>query len=96
MRRLAQILASFFVMCGTAMSLACSAYGEEGKKPLTREACRQFCAMGASKQKLGGTEKDSFNACADAKLCSDPNTHYYVKEYIPEDLLKYFNKRYDG
>lgn len=53
------------------------------KKPLTREACARFCGL---KQKLAGEEKETYNACYDARLCThrptsqvegpDPKRHW--------------------
>lgn len=51
----------------------------------TKEACQIACLMGF-KTKLGGRDKELFNQCADAKHCSDPDTHYYAVE--PENNIR--------
>ena len=74
-----------------ATFVATAAMGEEPlkKKQLpTREACQLICVLGTTKPKLEGTEKDQFNACANAKLCVPGEIHYYAHEHLPEWYLR--------
>jgi hypothetical protein len=65
------------------------AQGEEAiqSKP-AKEACESACLLGFKKTKLDGKDKELFNQCADQKFCSDPNTHYYVRERENFDFLR--------
>lgn len=53
---------------------------EPAKSKPTKEACQMACFLGSTKPKLDGKDKELFNQCADAKYCSDPDTHYYAVE----------------
>ena len=60
---------------------------EAAKSKPAKEACESACLLGFKKTKLDGKDKELFNQCADQKYCSDPNTHYYVREREDQNLF---------